>query len=365
MGRIERAPSWILEYKERIEKGAITAEEILEAENKIREMPIKISSVTRAINAMGHPIIGLRREKKGDNIKETIKDQSPSWLQKYRNKIEKGAIPIKDILEAENKIREVPIKITTVLRAINIMGYPVTELRRGKKIEAEVQETKLVEKKEVPTRGPGWLQKYRDGIEEGMITVEDIMEAENRIRAMPIKMSTVARAINTMGYPITELRRGKKIEAEVQETKLVEKKEVPTRGPGWLQKYRDGIEEGMITVEDIMEAENRIRAMPIKMSTVARAINTMGYPITELQRGTKDEERKKEKRKKAVGVAEEVAYSSDIEKISKATEKRFIATKRSWEEYLGKSLQNDYFMNLLLVLAKLLEHGKTLAPAKK
>ena len=288
MGRIERAPSWILEYKERIEKGAITAEDILEAENKIREMPIKISSVTRAINAMGHPIIGLRREKKGDNIKETIKDQSPSWLQKYRNKIEKGAIPIKDILEAENMIREVPIKITTVLRAINIMGYPVTELRRGKKIEAEVQETKLVEKKEVPTRGPSWLQKYRDGIEEGTITVEDIREAENRIRAMPIKISTVT-----------------------------------------------------------------------------RAINTMGYPITELQRGTKDEERKKEKRKKAVGVAEEVAYSSDIEKISKATEKRFIATKRSWEEYLGKSLQNDYFMNLLLVLAKLLEHGKTLAPAKK
>ncbi len=195
--------------------------------------------------------------------------------------------------------------------------------------------------------------------------MEDIRGAENRIRAMPIKISTVTRAINTMGYPVTELRKGKKIEAEVKETKLVEKKEVPGRGPGWLQKYRDGIEKGTVTVEDIREAENRIRAEPIKISTVRRAINTMGYPIAGLRRGTKDEERKKEIREKTVGVAEEVAYSSSVEEISKATEKRFMATKRSWEEYLDKSLQNDYFMNLLLVLAKLLEHGKTLAPAKK
>jgi len=375
MGRIERAPSWILEYKERIEKGVITAEDILEAENKVRETPIKISSVTRAINAMGYPTTGLRREKKegegaeegkkGDNIKEVIKDQGPGWLQKYRNRIEKGTIQINDILEAENKIREVPIKITTALRAINIMGYPVTDMQKGKGIEAEVKEEKLVEKKEVPGRGPDWVQKYRNEIEKGTITVEDIRGAESRLRAMPIKISTVTRAINTMGYPITELRRGTKIEVEVKEKKLVEKKEGPGKGPGWLQKYRDGIEKGTITVEGIMEAENRIRAEPIKISTVTRAINTMGYPITGLRRGTEDEERKKEKRKKTVGVAEEVAYSSSIEKISKATEKRFIATKKSWEEYLDKSLQNDYFMNLLLVLAKLLEHGKTLAPAKK
>ncbi len=181
---------------------------------------------------------------KGDEMGRI--ERAPSWILEYKERIEKGAITAEDILEAENKIREVPIKITTVLRAINIMGYPVTELRKGKKIEAEVKEMKHVEKKEVSGRGPGWLQKYRDGIEKGTVTVEDIRGAENRIRAMPIKISTVTRAINTMGYPVTELRKGKKIEAEVKETKLVEKKEVPRRGPGWLQKYRDGIEKGTV-----------------------------------------------------------------------------------------------------------------------
>ena len=375
MGRIERAPSWIRKYKERIEKGAITVEDILEVENRIRETPIKISSVTRAINAMGYPITGLRRgkrekegvkeEKRGEIIEEIVKNQAPSWLQKYRERIEKGEILIKDIQEAENRIREVPIKLTTVARALNTMGYPITGLRREKKIEAEVKEEKLAEKKEEQRGRPGWLQKYRDRIEKGTITVEDILEAENRIRAKPIKLTTVTRAINTMGYPTTGLRRRKKIEAEVKEEKLAEKKERPRGRPGWLQKYRDRIEKGTITVEDILEAENRIRAKPIKLTTVTRAINTMGYPVTGLRRGKKEEERKKEKGKKVVGVAESVAYSSSIGKISKATEKRFVDTKKSWEKHLHKSLQNDYFMNLLLALAKLLEHGKTLAPAKK
>ena len=70
MGRIERAPDWILKYEERIEKGTITVEDILEEENKTREKPIKISSVTRAISAMGYPITGLRREKKAE-VEET------------------------------------------------------------------------------------------------------------------------------------------------------------------------------------------------------------------------------------------------------------------------------------------------------
>ena len=52
MGRTERAPNWILKYRERIEKGTITVEEILEEENRIRETPIKLSTVTRAINAL-------------------------------------------------------------------------------------------------------------------------------------------------------------------------------------------------------------------------------------------------------------------------------------------------------------------------
>ena len=179
---------------------------------------------------------------------------------------------------------------------------------------------------------------------------------------MPIKLITVTRAINTLGYPITGLRREKKEEAEVKAEKRVETEGEPgreARGPGWMQKYREQIEKGTITVEEILEAENRIRAVPIKLITVTRAINTMGYPITGLRRGKTEEG---EELKKAGGKAEAVVYSLSIDKISGETEKRFIAIKKSWEKDLGKSLPNDYFVNILLALAKLVEHGKTLAP---
>jgi hypothetical protein len=381
MGRIERAPSWILKYKERIERGEITVERILDVENEGREVPIKISSVTRAINAMGHPITGLRRgymeaaagATAGEREENTKESEEPerrargaSWMQKYREQIEKGTITVEEILEAENRIRAVPIKLITVTRAINTLGYPITGLRRGKKEEAGVKEEKLVETEGEPgrrARGPGWMQKYCEQIEKGTITVEEILEAENRIRAVPIKLITVTRAINTLGYPITGLRRGEKEEAGVKEEKLVEiEGELgrEERGPGWMQKYREQIEKGTITVEEILEAENRIRAVPIKLITVTRAINTMGYPITGLRRGKKEEV---EKLKKAGGAAEAVVYSLSIDKISGETEKRFIAIKKSWEKDLGKSLPNDYFVNILLALAKLVEHGKTLAPA--
>jgi len=104
-------------------------------------------------------------------------------------------------------------------------------------------------------RAPDWILKYKERIEKGAITVEDILEAENRIRAEPIKISSVTRAISAMGYPITGLRRGKKTETDVKE----EKKEEPVkvgaetgrieRGPSWLQNYREGIEKKTITVD--------------------------------------------------------------------------------------------------------------------
>ncbi|MBC8521254.1 MAG: hypothetical protein H8D26_04600, partial [Methanomicrobia archaeon] len=315
MGRIERAPSWILKYKERIEKGAITVEDILEVENKEREEPIKISSVTRAISAMGYPLTGLRRgkseeagvreEKKEEPVKESAEpgrtERGPGWMQKYRERIEKKAITAEDILEEENRIRAVPIRLITVTRAINALGYPLTGLRRGKSEEAGVRE----EKKEEPVkesaepgrteRGPGWMQKYRERIEKKAITAEDILEEENRIRAVPIRLITVTRAINALGYPLTGLRRGKSEEAGVRE----EKREEPVkesaepgrieRGPGWMQKYRERIEKRTITAEDILEEENRIRAAPIKLITVTRAISAMGYPLTGLRRGKSEE----------------------------------------------------------------------------
>lgn len=54
--------------------------------------------------------------------------------------------------------------------------------------------------------GPRWIQKYRERIEKGTITAEDILEEENKLRKKPIKLSTVTKALRAMGYPITEVR---------------------------------------------------------------------------------------------------------------------------------------------------------------
>jgi hypothetical protein len=304
MGRIERAPGWILKYKGRIEQGTVTVEAILEEENKLRAEPIKISSVTRAINAMGCPITGLRREKELDVDRTKADGEAGQSIEKESDRI---------------------------------------------------------------VGGPDWLQKYRERIEKKAITVEDILEEENKLREQPIKLSTVTRAVNTMGYPITDLRKGKKSEqgAAVGGREKSEGETIKTRsertgsGPGWLQKYRERIENGMITVEGILEEENKIRSEPIKISSVTRAVNAMGYPIVGLRRERKGEVKKSEKPKKA-GTIEPQYFG--IDKISEETEKRFISLKKSWEEELGKSLNNDYFVNVLIALAKLVEYGKTLTP---
>jgi hypothetical protein len=384
MGRIERAPSWILKYKERIEQGGVTVEGILEEENKLRAEPIKISSVTRAINAMGCPITGLRREKQVDVDRTKTGGEAgrsfekgserivggPDWLQKYRERIEKKAITVEDILEQENKLREQPIKLSTVTRAVNTMGYPITELRRGKKSELRAAEggREKSEGEAKKTRserrgsGPGWLQKYHERIENNTITVEGILEEENKIRSEPIKISSVTRAINAMGYPIVGMRRGVKAKAEAKAKKSFKQGEEPgkmEKGPGWMQKYRERIVNGTITVEGILEEENKIRSEPIKISSVTRAVNAMGYPIVGLRREQKGEVKKSEKPKKA-GTVEPRYFG--IDKISEETEKRFISIKKSWEEELGKSLNNDYFVNVLIALAKLVKYGKTLTP---
>jgi len=123
--------------------------------------------------------------------------------------------------------------------------------------------------------------------------------------------------------------------------------------PYWIRKYSEKISEGAIKAEDILESENRIRAAPIKLATVARAINTFSLPITSLS------ERKEQRIVRGKGL-----YSSYIGDISDATEESFDSIKSRWEKDLDKTLQNDYFVNILLALANLLGHGKTLAPAK-
>jgi len=448
MGRIERAPAWILKYRDRIERGAVTVEEILEEENRVRDKPIKLSTVTRAINALGFQTSGLHRAEESETspspagsetavaVNEEKKGSGPGWLQKYRERIENGTITVEEILEEENRIRDKPIKLSTVTRAINAMGFHTSGLHRSAKAESEFKTVTAAEaetgEEEKKGSGPGWLQKYRERIENGTITVEEILEEENRIRDKPIKLSTVTRAINAMGFHTSGLHRSAKAESEFKTVTAAEaetgEEEKKGSGPGWLQKYRERIENGTITVEEILEEENRIRDKPIKLSTVTRAINAMGFQTSGLRRGTKktktaveeevveeeatpywilkyrnriengtitmeeilEEEnrirdkpiklstlaralniigsaRKKEEKlemESEIRTRERTDFQSSIGEITEATKKRFDAIKGDWERDLGRTLHNDYFMNILLALAKLLGYGKTLAMKK-
>ncbi len=377
MGKIERPPSWILRYKEGIEAGTITVEQILEEENKLRETPIKTSSVTRAINAMGHPITGLRGRTKGsmsahsqneagatdEDMSEV--DKAPEWLQKYRDRIEHGTITVEQILEEENERRRAPIKIATVKRAVNALGYPIGGMPKEEKDELnDADETP--EQGDAPTTaqpGPGWLQRYRDRIEAGTITVDEILADENKLRETPIKRSSVTRAINAMGFPTSKLQQEVAEEADVGETGHADEQVAPAtgaeKGPGWLQRYRDRIEAGTITVDEILAEENKLRETSIKRSSVTRAINAMGFTIAGMRRGKREAAKGAAAVKKAER-PEAVVYGTSLGKLSETTLKRFNEIKKSWEEDLGKPLQNDYFLNLLLALAKLAEHGKTL-----
>jgi len=77
--------------------------------------------------------------------------------------------------------------------------------------------------------------------------------------------------------------------------------------------------------------------------------------------------RKKEEKQEMeseIRTRERTDFQSSIGEISEATKKRFDAIKGNWERDLGRTLHNDYFMNILLALAKLLGYGKTLAMKK-
>ncbi|MBN1455338.1 MAG: hypothetical protein JW945_03680 [Methanomicrobia archaeon] len=378
MGRIERPPSWILKYKEGIEAGTITVEQILAEENKLRETPIKISSVTRAINAMGLPITGLRGRTKGverstglieagemaDDLSAV--EKAPAWVQRYRDRIEDGTITAEQILAEENERRNVPIKIATVKRVVNAMVHSAGDMNNEEKDELEVEE-KTTKREDTPAatpKGPGWLQKYHDRIMAGTITVDEILAEENKSRESPIKRSSVTRAINALGYPTSQLQqRNASEEAEVRETGQPEEQGTTAKsekGPGWLLKYHDRIAAGTITVDEILAEENKSRESPIKRSSVTRAINAMGFTIAGMRREKRAAAKAEEEPVKKAVKAEALVYGSNLGKLSEITLKRFNEVKKSWEEALGKSLQNDYFLNVLLALAKLVEHEKTL-----
>ncbi|HDS45858.1 MAG TPA: hypothetical protein ENN68_07195 [Methanomicrobia archaeon] len=378
MGRIEQPPSWILKYKEQIEAGTITVEQILAEENRLRETPIKISSVTRAINAMGLPISGLRGRTKGPaqstalieggerdddpNVMET----APAWVQQYRDRIEQGTITAEQILEAENERRDVPIKITTVKRVVKAMVHSgdVMPNDENDELAAARENSGGEDSSTAALKGPGWLQKYHDRIVAGTITVDEILAEENKSRESPIKRSSVTRAINALGYPTSQLQRKATKEAEMSENDHSEEQDTKAtseeKGPGWLQKYRDRIVVGTITVDEILAEENKSRESPIKRSSVTRAINAMGFTIAGMRREKRGVPKVEEAPMKKAVKAEAFVYGSSLGKLSETTLKRFNELKKSWEEELGKPLQNDYFLNVLIALAKLAECGKTL-----
>ena len=282
-------------------------------------------------------------------------ERAPAWILKYRDRIERGAVTVEEILEEENRVRDKPIKLSTVTRAINAMGFQTSGLHRAEESETSPSpagsETAVAVNEEKKGSGPGWLQKYRERIENGTITVEEILEEENRIRDKPIKLSTVTRAINAMGFQTSGLRRGTKKTKTAVEEEVVEEEATPY----WILKYRNRIENGTITMEEILEEENKIRDKPIKLSTLARALNIIGSA------------RKKEEKlemESEIRTRERTDFQSSIGEITEATKKRFDAIKGDWERDLGRTLHNDYFMNILLALAKLLGYGKTLAMKK-
>ena len=130
--------------------------------------------------------------------------------------------------------------------------------------------------------------------------------------------------------------------------------------PKWILKYKEKIERGEITAEEILEEENKIREKPLKLATVLRAINALGYSVADLRAEKKKAKpKKKEEAKEEKGIEVKKEELAVIE-VSKDTEKRFIEMKESWEKALGKPMTSDRFLNILLVLARLVEQGKTL-----
>ncbi|MHC1567260.1 MAG: hypothetical protein ACXQTD_06005 [Candidatus Syntropharchaeia archaeon] len=133
--------------------------------------------------------------------------------------------------------------------------------------------------------------------------------------------------------------------------------------PKWIEKYRELIEKGEITIDEILRRENENRKKKICGATVSRAINAMGFSVTEFKKGKKPGKIEKKKEIKKIEKKEEIEKEEEttaIEEISPKTKKVFLEEKDIWEKNLGKSFSNDSFVGILLALAKLAEHGETI-----
>ncbi|UYZ39773.1 MAG: hypothetical protein N2V74_06150 [Candidatus Methanospirare jalkutatii] len=304
MGRRDSIPAWILKYRDRIERGEITLEEILEEENKIRKKPIKLATVKRAVNALGFSVEGLR------------------------------AIPPERAFEREK--RGVAYGVETARTA-------------GFAEEAEEAEKVMEEGEEAEEPMESWLT-----MEEMPAAAEEAAEEEGIKVAVPeAEMEGVA----------VERERERKEEGGEEEEEG--KKRRREGAPAWILKYKEKIERGEITAEEILEEENKRREKPIKLSTVKRAINALGFSIGALKREEEEiDVREREVARRPAEEREERGAAVFHLSLSGETKRLFQDVKRRWEASLGKSLPDEYFLNILLVLARLAERGKTLVPRK-
>lgn len=303
MGRRDSIPAWILKYRDRIERGEITLEEILEEENKIRKKPIKLATVKRAVNALGFSVEGLR------------------------------AIPPERAFEREKRG----------------VAYGVETARTAEFAEeAEEAEKVMEEGEEAEEPMESWLME-----EEMPAAAEEAAEEEGIKVAVPeAEMEGVA------------VEREREREEEGEEEEEEGKKRRREGAPAWILKYKEKIERGEITAEEILEEENKRREKPIKLSTVKRAINALGFSIGALKREEEEIDVRREVARRPAEEREERGAAVFHLSLSGETKRLFQDVKRRWEASLGKSLPDEYFLNILLVLAKLAERGKTLVPRK-
>ncbi|MCW7075275.1 MAG: hypothetical protein OCU24_05420 [Candidatus Methanospirare jalkutatii] len=303
MGRRDSIPAWILKYRDRIERGEITLEEILEEENKIRKKPIKLATVKRAVNALGFSVEGLR------------------------------AIPPERAFEREKRG----------------VAYGVETARTAEFAEeAEEAEKVMEEGEEAEEPIESWLT-----MEEMPASAEEAAEEEGIKVAVP--------EAEMEGEAVERERERKEEGGEEEEEGKKRRRE---GAPAWILKYKEKIERGEITAEEILEEENKRREKPIKLSTVKRAINALGFSIGALKREEVEIDVRREVARRPAEEREERGAAVFHLSLSGETKRLFQDVKRRWEASLGKSLPDEYFLNILLVLARLAERGKTLVPRK-
>ncbi|RLG94891.1 hypothetical protein DRO29_06180 [Candidatus Bathyarchaeota archaeon] len=303
-----------------------------------------------------------KKNKRREEVKKAgemgRRDSIPAWILKYKDRIERGEITLEEILEEENKIRKKPIKLATVKRAVNALGFSVEGMRA-------IPPEKRTEFRERAAAG-----RAVEGVAEVMEQVEQVEEGEEPIeeswQTAEEETAAAEYAFEAAEEEEGELTAAVEAEEEAFEREREEEEVGKKRregAPAWILKYKEKIERGEITAEEILEEENKRREKPIKLSTVKRAINALGFSIGALKR---EEEEAPARRRERPGEEERGAVAAGAFQlsISGETKRLFQDVKRRWEESLGKSLPDEYFLNILLVLAKLAERGKTLLPRK-